>query len=326
MTIGTLAASAQSAQRGTPHNEQQRKSTPALKSSTQREKAARTAGNSRRNVSSRSSAKKENAYRASSSTQEPGRNVTSRTSERKSPAYRGNSQQRSRTHSTERNTHIGSSQRKVSTTTRHNSRSDYRSPSRTVNAGKTRLDPKPRATQANRNPHVVVNRNQNSHSHAHKRYYYPEKRVKMHVHPRTYHNHYKVMYYPAHREIIWNKRMHRYYVDLYPGYTWRYHTGYHIQTISAFETRYNVGELARVYGRVYATWYNRESDDLLLFFGGEFPLQEFTMVIPGHIARRYNWRPERYFLGQHILATGLITSYDGNPEMIIKKKRQLDVY
>lgn len=350
MTIGTLAASAQSAQRGTPHNNQQRKSTPAMKSSAQRDKAVKSNSKSRQG-STASSARKNNVQRSTATRQEPNRQVTSRTSERKSnvqrstatrqepnrqvnsrsttqkaKAYRGNNNRSSSPSSSQRNATLKNSNRKVSTTTRNNPKSDYRSPSRSVNAGKTHLDPKPRATQANRNPHVVVNRNNNSHSSVHKRYYYPSKKVKMHVHPTTYHNHYRVMYYPAHREIIWTNRMYRYYVDLYPGYIWRYDIGYHIQTISAFETRYNVGEVARVYGRVYATWYNRESDDLLLFFGGEFPHQEFTMVVPGHIARRFNWRPDRYFLGQHILATGLITSYDGNPEMIIRKKSQMDVY
>lgn len=374
MTIGTLAASAQSAQRGTPHNEQQRKTAPAANARSQRSQAVKkndqpsqqvtkwttsrennavrstatrqepnkqlnsrsgarnnnavrsssTRQEPNRQVNTRSNAQKSTATRSSSSRQEPNRQVTSRTANQKN-AYRGNNSRRPDPAVNQRNATLKHSDRKVSTTTRNNSRSDYRSPNRSVNAGKTHLDPKPRATE-NRNAHVVVDRNHNSSSHAHHRNYYPAKKVKLHVHPRTYHNHYKVMYYPSHREIIWTNRMHRYYVDLYPGYIWRYNIGYHIQTISAFETRYNVGEVARVYGRVYATWYNRESDDLLLFFGGEFPYQEFTMVVPGHIARRYNWRPERYFLGQHVLATGLITSYDGSPEMIIRNKSQIDIY
>jgi hypothetical protein len=134
------------------------------------------------------------------------------------------------------------------------------------------------------------------------------------------------MYYPSHREIIWTRKMHNYYIGIYPGYIWRYHVGYRIQTISAFDARLNIGEVSRVYGRVYGTWFNRETDDLLLFFGGEYPNQEFTMVVPGNIARRFSWRPERYFLGQHVMSTGLITNYDGSPEMIIMKKNQLDVY
>jgi hypothetical protein len=225
--------------------------------------------------------------------------------------------------SAKRGTPHNEQNRKSSTTNHHNPKSDYRAPNTTVNAGKTYVDPKQRTTKVVQKPAPVVTHHQTGNVH---KGYYPAKRVKVHVHPVTYHHNYRALYYPAHREIIWTNRMHRYYVGLYPNYTWRYPVGYHIQTISAFETRYNIGEVARVYGRVYATWHNRETDDLLLFFGGGFPYQEFTMVVPGNIARRFNWRPERYFPGQHIFATGLITSFEGKPEMVIKKRSQLEVY
>ncbi len=120
--------------------------------------------------------------------------------------------------------------------------------------------------------------------------------------------------------------MYRDYHRWYPEFHWRYNYGHRIQTISVFDAQYNLGEVAMVYGRVYATWFNKETDDLLLFFGGEYPSQAFTMVVPGNVARRYSWRPERYFLGQHISATGLITSFEGRAEMLVKKRSQLDVY
>jgi len=143
----------------------------------------------------------------------------------------------------------------------------------------------------------------------------------------TYRGNYRALYYPRYSDIIWSRSMHRHYVGLYPHYTgWHYNWGYRIQTMSVFDASYNVGEIARVYGRVYGTWYNRETDDLLLFFGGEYPVQTFTMVVPGNVARRYSWRPERYFLGQHISATGLITMFEGKAEMVLKKRAQLDVY
>jgi hypothetical protein len=162
--------------------------------------------------------------------------------------------------------------------------------------------------------------------HERSHYNYPSRKVKINVHPETHHYHYRVRYYPAYRDIVWTRRMHRYYLSIYPGYAWHYPFGYRIQTISAFEAKFNVGEVARVYGRVYATWYNRKADELFLFFGGQYPNQEFTVILPGRIARRYSWRPERYFLGQHVIADGLITRFEGQPEMIIKKKHQLDIY
>ena len=81
-----------------------------------------------------------------------------------------------------------------------------------------------------------------------------------------------------------------------------------------------------VYGRVYSTWHNKETDDFLLFFGGDFPSQQFTVVVPGHVARKFSWRPERFFLGEHITINGLITTFDGSPEIVVKNKRQLSLY
>jgi hypothetical protein len=299
MTIGTLAASAQSANRGTPHNEQNRKS-------------SRTSVSKSERLDTRS--REQKAVRP---------NVSSKSTSQKTIVNRGDNGQRPSSAS-QRNSSARNDARKTSTTNHHNPKSDYRAPNRTVHAGKTYRDPKPRETNVAHKSRAVVEHNPGI-SHVHRKYY-PAKKVRIHVHPVTYHNHYRAMYYPAHREIVWTHRMNRYYGGLYPGYTWRYPVGYHIQTISAFETRYNMGEVARVYGRVYGTWYNRETDDLLLFFGGEFPNQEFTMIVPGNVARRFNWRPERYFLGQHVYATGLITSFEGRPEMVVKKRSQLDIY
>jgi hypothetical protein len=287
--IGTLAASAQSADRGTPHNEPNRKSS---KSSVEKQ--------NRENTSSRQAESKILAERG---TIHPGSNA-------RVPEGTVNSNSRS--------------YQKTSITNHNNPKSTYRAPNKKVAVNKTYLDPKQRTTYVNYSTNSAVNRNLNkNYSYSH---YYPTKRVKMHVHPNMAHNHYRAIYYPSHRNIIWTSKMHRFYIGLYPGYTWHYPVGYHIQTMSVFDTRYNLGEVARVYGRVYGTWYNGETDDLLLFFGGEFPNQVFTMIVPGKIARRYHWRPEKYLLGQHIFATGLITSFEGKPEMVIKDKSQLNIY
>lgn len=169
----------------------------------------------------------------------------------------------------------------------------------------------------------------------HKRYYYggnlyhyayPTKGVKIHYHHNTYVNHYHVLYYPSYGEIYWTRRMYRDYHRWYPGFRWSYSYGHRIQTISIWDAKYNLGEVAMVYGRVYAAWHNEETDDFLLFFGGEFPYQQFTAVVPGYVARKYSWRPARYFLGEHVTITGLITTYDGSPEIVVKNKSQISLY
>jgi hypothetical protein len=204
----------------------------------------------------------------------------------------------------------------VSISTPNNPQSTYRKP-----------DPRVHVTPA-RDPGARVNK------YATERYFggnyyhyaYPTSRVHLHYDYDTYRNHYHVLYYPTYSQIYWTRSMYRDYRNWYPRYEWRYQYGYRIQTLSIFEAKYNLGEVAMVYGRVYATWYNKETDDLLLFFGGEYPYQEFTVVLPAHIARKFSWRPEQFFPGAHITVTGLITTYDGIPEIVVKNKRQIGLY
>lgn len=160
----------------------------------------------------------------------------------------------------------------------------------------------------------------------HYHYAYPTGRVGFHTHYDTYVNHYNVLYYPSVNHVYWTRAMYRDYQRWYPNYSWTYRYGYRLKTISAFEAAYNMGEVAMVYGRVYATWHNRETDDYLLFFGGDYPHHRFTVVLPGNVARRFGWRPERFFLGEHVTVTGLITTFDGVPEIVVKNKRQVGLY
>jgi hypothetical protein len=169
---------------------------------------------------------------------------------------------------------------------------------------------------------------------SHERYYgghyyhsvYPKGKANMHYHRDTYIHGYHVLYRPVHVDIFWTRSMYNDYRRWYPNYHWRYSYGYRIKSLSVFDARYNLGEVAMVYGRVYATWYNRETDDYLLFFGGDYPHQEFSLVLPGHIARKFSWRPEEFFLGEHLTVTGLITTFEGIPEIIVKNKRQIGIY
>lgn len=318
--VGSLEASGQSARKA-ENRESTRKSAPAVKRET-RESVSKAHPSSAREARSSShgkavvSSRNQRTNQAGSVRQNAVRN-TRPTHKHVAQPSRGNAR----------------SNRTISTTTRNNPKSDYGYSNRSEHMGKTYKNPRGVAPNGNvhaRNGHSKTYGNTQTYGHARTVYqehrYYPKSRVNIHVYPKMHRGHYKVLYYPRYSEIVWTSSMYRYYADIYPGYAWHYNRGYRIQTMSVFDARYNVGEIARVYGRVYGTWYNRDTDDLLLFFGGEFPYQEFTLVMPGKVARRYAWRPERYFLGQHIVATGLITTYEGKPEMVVKRKRQLDVY
>jgi hypothetical protein len=203
---------------------------------------------------------------------------------------------------------LNTSRTPVSISTPKNYRSDYRSPESKTFVKENKFS-KERYYSGNHYHNV-----------------YPTTHMKVNHHHDTYLHHYNVLYYPTYREIYWNNAMYNDYCRWYPNYHWRYNYGYRIQTVSVFDAKYNLGEVAMVYGRVYATWYNRETDDYLLFFGGDYPQQQFTLVLPGRIARSFSWRPEQYFLGEHLTMTGLITTFDGIPEIIVKNKRQVGIY
>ncbi len=207
--------------------------------------------------------------------------------------------------------------RPVSMTTTKNPRSTYKKPNNKVSV-------KARYNAPVKKKHYYDNRGYYGGNHYH--YAYPTRKVKFHYHHNTYMNNYHVLYYPSYGNIYWSRNMYRDYHRWYPDYRWNYSYGHRIQSISVFDAKYNLGEVAMVYGRVYATWHNKETDDFLLFFGGDYPYQQFTVVVPGHVARKFSWRPERFFLGEHVTINGLITTFDGSPEIVVKNKRQLSLY
>lgn len=132
---------------------------------------------------------------------------------------------------------------------------------------------------------------------------------------------------PSNIEIYWTPVMHRHYLEIYPMvHHWDYHNGYRIELISAYDAMYYRGNVTTVYGRVAEVFYSRNTDEYFLYFGQYYPHQDFTVVVPGYLARRYSFRPERYFTRRHMAVTGLITSFNGEAEIVVKKSFQLDLY
>jgi len=127
--------------------------------------------------------------------------------------------------------------------------------------------------------------------------------------------------------IIWNENMYHNYSVWYPDFhLWYYPFGYSIQTVSSYDALGSVGEIARVYGAVYDTYYAPESDEFFLYFGGPYPYQDFSIVLNGKDARRFNRRPDRFFTNRYIAVTGLISVWEGKPEIDVKRRSQIDIY
>jgi hypothetical protein len=127
--------------------------------------------------------------------------------------------------------------------------------------------------------------------------------------------------------ILWTNNMRIEYISIYPEVKrWNYAIGYNIPTISAYDALYYSGEVMNVYGKVYEVFYSARTDEYYLYFGAYYPYHDFTVVLPGWIARRYSSYPESYFERQNVIVTGLISTFDDKPELVVKRESQINLY
>ncbi len=141
---------------------------------------------------------------------------------------------------------------------------------------------------------------------------------------RAYHYAYRA---PLNVNIIWTPAMQTHYVRMYPMVNhWNYNHGYQILNVSAYFAEYYMGDVTTVYGKVKEVYYSISTDEFFLYFGAYYPYQDFTVVMPGWIARQYSRRPDIYFEHNYLAVTGLITSFNGKPEIVVKESFQLNLY
>lgn len=132
---------------------------------------------------------------------------------------------------------------------------------------------------------------------------------------------------PPRVNVVWDVHLHRDYCTIYPHVkTWNISYGMPIYSVPAYETSLYVGEIKRVYGYVSEVYYDRNTDYYHLYIGGMYPYQDFTAIVPGYLARQISHRPYRYFTGSYISTTGLVSHFNGQPEMVVKKMHQIRMY
>jgi hypothetical protein len=127
--------------------------------------------------------------------------------------------------------------------------------------------------------------------------------------------------------FIWSIELRNEFFRMYPDFYIReYSNGYRIPSVSAYDANAYIGEIATVYGKIIETEYSEENDEYYLYIGQEFPYQDFSIVLPGNTARTISLWPKSFFQGSHIAVTGLITSYNNKPEIVVKRANQIDRY
>ncbi len=288
-------------------------------------------------TSTRSSATRVNSNQSTTKSTSPDRNSSTYHDSRNADRSSNNSVDRTstatRTPDRSRTTHT------TTTTTRTPGHSANRTTTTTTNVHRSGDRDGRTTTTTHNTPAHSVNRTTTEHSYR----TYPAERYtttrvyrgqqhSKHVYSNSpYTKDYRAVHYvyrePVHVHVIWTREMHHNYIDMYPHVRhWEYRYGYSINTISAYYADYYIGDVKTVYGRVKEVFYSPETDEFFLNIGDYYPYQDFTIVLPGYIAREYTRRPISYFTNQYVDVTGLITEFDGKPEIVVKRRFQLDVY
>lgn len=95
------------------------------------------------------------------------------------------------------------------------------------------------------------------------------------------------------------------------------------------EAKYHIGERTTVYGPVASTYYATGSKGKPTFIniGNAYPNRNrFTVLIWDRNRGNFPFAPENYYSGKTISVTGLITEYEGVPEIEVTSPGQIEVW
>jgi len=98
-------------------------------------------------------------------------------------------------------------------------------------------------------------------------------------------------------------------------------------SISASDARSHIGERTTVCGNVVDSRYSTGSNGrpTILNFEKAYPNHPFVAVIWGDDRSKFPSKPENYYRGERVCATGLIELYSGKPEIIARSPSQLAI-
>ncbi|MEE2875118.1 MAG: hypothetical protein VYD09_01130 [Chloroflexota bacterium] len=95
--------------------------------------------------------------------------------------------------------------------------------------------------------------------------------------------------------------------------------------ISGYDARKHIGETKTVCGIVVDTHYARTSNGRPTFlnFDAPYPNHPFVALIWGEMRNNFGGSPESFFLGRMLCVRGLIESYKGKPQIILRSVSQI---
>lgn len=85
------------------------------------------------------------------------------------------------------------------------------------------------------------------------------------------------------------------------------------------------GKVTRFCDKVYSTKQMENSGMVFLNLGGEYPNQKLSVVIRRKDAHKFSFAPEMAFKDKTICVTGVITNYNGKPEIVVTEPDQIKI-
>lgn len=95
-------------------------------------------------------------------------------------------------------------------------------------------------------------------------------------------------------------------------------------TITPDQAAAHIGETVTVCGKVYSTR-ALNNGPTFLNMGGDYPDNPFTAVIMFNKRGNFSYKPEEYLRGKTICVIGTIKNYNGKPEIVVNKEKQVEV-
>ena len=99
-----------------------------------------------------------------------------------------------------------------------------------------------------------------------------------------------------------------------------------VEEISVFKAKNHIGEYKIVCGKVKSTYLNRKVKGVPLYFNfaRDYPNSPFTAIIwTQSSGGEFGTRPDKRYQNRKLCVKGVITSYKGRPQIILRNSDQI---
>ena len=95
------------------------------------------------------------------------------------------------------------------------------------------------------------------------------------------------------------------------------------QNIASEDAAKHIGKTVTVCGKIFGGRFFEKNEKTLLNMGGAFPNHLITIVVDGEARKKFNFKPEEFYLNKEICVKGEVKDYKGKPELVVTEITQI---